>query len=55
MSSVRKLEQMLKVAKDCRSVHLASGKVLEVDIIIGVNGSYGIYCATLLSQDPQSP
>ena len=30
--------QVVEVAADCRSVRLASGEVLQVDIIIGADG-----------------
>jgi len=42
--------EVVEIAEDCRSVRLASGEILEADIIIGADGSQGI-CRKLL--DPQ--
>jgi 2-polyprenyl-6-methoxyphenol hydroxylase-like FAD-dependent oxidoreductase len=34
--------EVVEIAKDCRSVQLASGEVLQADIIVGADGSQGI-------------
>ena len=47
--------QVVEVAADCRSVRLASGEVLEADIIIGADGSHGICRSIILPQDPPKP
>jgi 2-polyprenyl-6-methoxyphenol hydroxylase-like FAD-dependent oxidoreductase len=47
--------EVVEVAEDCRSVRLASGEVLNADIIIGADGSNGICRAILLPEDPPTP
>lgn len=47
--------EVVEVAKDCRSVRLASGEVLKADVIIGADGSHGICRAILLPHDPPKP
>lgn len=44
--------KVVEIAEDCRSVRLASGEILQADIIIGADGSHGL-CRKLL--DPQRP
>jgi 2-polyprenyl-6-methoxyphenol hydroxylase-like FAD-dependent oxidoreductase len=34
--------EVVEIAQDCRSVRLASGEVLQADIIVGADGSQGI-------------
>lgn len=46
---------MVEVAKDCRSLRLASGEVFKADVIIGADGSHGICRAIILPQDPPKP
>jgi salicylate hydroxylase len=44
--------EVVEVAEDCRSVRLASGEVLNADVIIGADGSQGICRALVVPQDP---
>lgn len=44
--------EVVEIAKDCRSVRLASGEVLEADVIIGADGSQGLCRKLVYPQDP---
>jgi salicylate hydroxylase len=44
--------EVVEIAKDCRSVRLASGEVLEADVIIGADGSHGMCRKLVVPQDP---
>ena len=47
--------EVVEIAKDCRSLRLASGEVLKADVIIGADGSHGICRAIIFPQDPPKP
>jgi salicylate hydroxylase len=44
--------EVVQIAEDCRSLRLATGEVIEADIIIGADGSQGMCRRLVVSQDP---
>ncbi|KAH9972375.1 hypothetical protein BJV74DRAFT_210008 [Russula compacta] len=44
--------EVVEIAANCRSVRLASGEVLEADVIIGADGSQGLCRKLVYPQDP---
>jgi salicylate hydroxylase len=44
--------EVVEIAEDCRSVRLASGEILNADVIIGADGSQGMCRALVVPQDP---
>jgi salicylate hydroxylase len=51
-ATTRTNAEVVEIAEDCRSVRLASGEVIEADIIIGADGSQGMCRRLVVSQDP---
>jgi len=45
--------EVVEIAGDCRSVRLASGEVLQADVIIGADGSQGMCRRLVCPQDPE--
>jgi len=50
-AEIRTHAEVVEIAEDCRSLRLASGKVLEADVIIGADGSRGISRGLVVPQD----
>ena len=44
--------EVVDIAEDCRSVRLATGEVIEADVIIGADGSQGMCRRLVVPQDP---
>jgi len=44
--------EVVEIAEDCRSVRLATGEVIEADIIIGADGSQGMCRRLVVPEDP---
>ena len=44
--------EVVEIAEDCRSVRLATGEVIEADVIIGADGSQGMCRRLVVPQDP---
>jgi len=50
-AEIRTNAEVVEIAEDCRSLRLASGKVLEADVIIGADGSRGMSRGLVVPQD----
>lgn len=44
--------EVVEIAEDCRSLRLATGEVIEADVIIGADGSQGLCRRLIVPQDP---
>lgn len=44
--------EVVEIAADCRSLRLASGEVIEADVIVGADGARGLCRKTVCPDDP---
>lgn len=51
-ATTRTSAEVVEIAENCRSVRLATGEVIEADVIIGADGSQGMCRKLVVSQDP---
>jgi salicylate hydroxylase len=51
-ATTRTNAEVVEIAENCRSVRLATGEVIEADVIIGADGSQGMCRKLVVSQDP---
>jgi 2-polyprenyl-6-methoxyphenol hydroxylase-like FAD-dependent oxidoreductase len=51
-ATTRTNAEVVEIAENCRSVRLATGEVIEADVIIGADGSQGMCRRLVVSQDP---
>ncbi|KAI0293501.1 hypothetical protein B0F90DRAFT_1397850 [Multifurca ochricompacta] len=52
-AEARSNAEVVEIAEDCRSLRLASGEVLQADVIIGADGSRGTCRQLVHPQDPE--
>jgi salicylate hydroxylase len=50
-AKIRTNAEVVEIAEDCRSVRLATGEVIEADVIIGADGSQGMCRGLVVPQD----
>lgn len=49
---VRANAEVVEIAADCRSLRLASGEVIQADVIVGADGSRGLCRKLVFPNDP---
>jgi salicylate hydroxylase len=51
-AKIRTNAEVVEIAEDCRSLRLATGEVIQADVIIGADGSQGMCRRLVVPQDP---
>ena len=54
-AKTRSNAEVVEIAEDCRSLRLATGEVIEADVIVGADGSQGLCRRLVVPQDPPKP
>jgi salicylate hydroxylase len=44
--------EVVEIAEDCRSLRLASGEVIQADVIVGADGALGLCRKVVCPDDP---